>query len=170
MSESAGEQPTLGSQFKKFSVFGLTHQQATPQTAGITLSNADKWFKQAGVIPKMVTTTDTSICFSKLKQKKIDFKDFKKYLDDIAATKKIPLEELKSKLINCGDPGTNHATKAVSGGAVGRLTDTSKYTGQHKERFDESGKGKGKAGREDLHANDGYVSGYKEKGSYNDKH
>ena len=31
-----------------------------------------------------------------------------------------------------------------------RLTDTSKYTGSHKERFDESGKGKGKEGRETL--------------------
>ena len=29
-------------------------------------------------------------------------------------------------------------------GAVNRLTDTSQYTGSHKERFDSSGKGKGK--------------------------
>lgn len=28
------------------------------------------------------------------------------------------------------------------------MTDTSKYTGTHKERFDESGKGKGLAGRD----------------------
>ena len=53
---------------------------------------------------------------------------------------------------------------------MGRLTDTSKYTGQHKERFDETGKGRGKAGREDIHANDGYVSGYKEKDSYDKTH
>ena len=47
--------------------------------------------------------------------------------------------------------------------AVERLTDTSKYTGSHKERFDESGKGKGVAGRKDLHDNSGYVTGYKKK-------
>lgn len=42
-----------------------------------------------------------------------------------------------------------------------RLTDTAKYTGAHKERFDEEGKGKGIAGREDVAANDGYVQGFK---------
>jgi len=47
-----------------------------------------------------------------------------------------------------------------------RLTDTSKYGGTHRQRFDDSGKGKGKAGREDPKG-DGYVSGYKHKGSYN---
>lgn len=31
--------------------------------------------------------------------------------------------------------------------AVNRLTDTSKYTGSSKQRFDETGKGKGIAGR-----------------------
>jgi hypothetical protein len=31
-----------------------------------------------------------------------------------------------------------------------RLTDTSKYTGAHKQRFNEDGTGKGKAGREDI--------------------
>lgn len=42
-----------------------------------------------------------------------------------------------------------------------RLTDTSKYTGAHKERFDSAGKGKGAAGRDDIAANDGYVQGSK---------
>lgn len=53
-----------------------------------------------------------------------------------------------------------------------RLTDTSKYTGAHKERFDESGKGKGIAGRESVHENAeaGYVQGYKEKDTYDKTH
>lgn len=42
-----------------------------------------------------------------------------------------------------------------------RLTDTSKYTGSHKERFDSDGKGKGAEGRDDIVANDGYVQGFK---------
>ena len=49
-----------------------------------------------------------------------------------------------------------------------RLTDTSKYGGTHKQRFDDDGKGKGKAGRVDPKS-DGYVSGYKHKGSYDAK-
>lgn len=51
-----------------------------------------------------------------------------------------------------------------------RLTDTSKYTGSHKERFDESGQGKGKAGREDVKDDSGYVGGYKGAGTYDKTH
>lgn len=59
--------------------------------------------------------------------------------------------------------------KAKSVGAVERLTDTSKYTGSHKERFDESGKGKGKSGRENIVDNSGYVGAYKNAGTYDAK-
>lgn len=53
--------------------------------------------------------------------------------------------------------------------AVGRLTDTSRYTGSHKERFDDSGKGRGREGREELVENTGYVGAYKNAGTYDDK-
>lgn len=59
--------------------------------------------------------------------------------------------------------------KAAKAAAVDRLTDTSKYTGSHKERFDASGKGKGKAGREDAVESSGYVAAYKGSGSYDEK-
>lgn len=41
------------------------------------------------------------------------------------------------------------------------MTDSSQYTGSHKERFDESGKGKGAEGRADKVDNTGYVGNYK---------
>lgn len=52
------------------------------------------------------------------------------------------------------------------------MTDTSKYTGSHKERFDEGGKGKGIEGRvdRDEKAAEGYVGGYKGKDTYDKKH
>ena len=59
--------------------------------------------------------------------------------------------------------------KTVSDGAVKRLTDSTKYTGQHRGRFDENGKGKGKAGREDVPTNSGYVGAYKGRGTYDKK-
>lgn len=65
--------------------------------------------------------------------------------------------------------GTLSKQKAKTGGAVDRLTDTSKYTGSHKERFDESGKGKGIAGRQDILDDSGYVSAYKNAGTYDAK-
>lgn len=60
--------------------------------------------------------------------------------------------------------------QATSVGGVDRLTDTSKYTGSHKERFDESGKGKGKSGREDVGDDSGYVGNYKGAGTYDKSH
>lgn len=68
-----------------------------------------------------------------------------------------------------GAPGKLSKQKAKTGGAVDRLTDTSKYTGSHKERFDESGKGKGIAGRQDILDDSGYVSAYKNAGTYDAK-
>ena len=55
-------------------------------------------------------------------------------------------------------------------GGVEKMTDTSQYTGAHKERFDESGKGKGAAGRTDTVENTGYVGNYKGEGTYDKKH
>ena len=49
------------------------------------------------------------------------------------------------------------------------MTDTSQYTGSHKERFDESGKGKGADGRVDKAENTGYVGAYKGDGTYDKK-
>ena len=53
-----------------------------------------------------------------------------------------------------------------------RLTDSSKYTGSHKERFDEGGKGKGMSGRKDFDekADSGYVGAYKGKDTYDGTH
>ena len=62
--------------------------------------------------------------------------------------------------------------KAVTAGGVDRLTDSSKYTGSHKERFDESGKGKGTEGRVDRDDKvaEGYVGVYKGKDTYDETH
>ncbi|NXT73756.1 TPPP protein, partial [Zapornia atra] len=73
------------------------------------------------------------------------------------------------KLIEGKAPIISGVTKAISSPTVSRLTDTTKFTGSHKERFDPSGKGKGKAGREDLVDASGYVSGYKHAGTYDHK-
>lgn len=148
--------------FKAFAKFG------DPKSDGkqITLSNSDKWMKQAKVIDgKKITTTDTGIYFKKLKSQKVSIGDYQKFLEDLAKNKKIEVEEIKSKLANCGQPGT-HLAGVKTPSAVDRLTDTSKYTGTHKQRFDETGKGKGISGRKDLPDTSGYVSGYQNKDTF----
>ncbi len=59
--------------------------------------------------------------------------------------------------------------RAVASPTVSRLTDTTKFTGSHKERFDQTGRGKGKAGRVEVVDTSGYVPGYKHAGSYEKK-
>uniref|UniRef100_A0A1B6C674 TPPP family protein n=1 Tax=Clastoptera arizonana TaxID=38151 RepID=A0A1B6C674_9HEMI len=104
---AAGGKPSLEMQFCAFSKFGDTKSDGKT----ITLTQSDKWMKQAGVIDgKKITTTDTGICFNKLKSKTIPYKDFEKYVEDLANSKKISPDELKLKLQECGEPGTTATT------------------------------------------------------------
>nr|CAI5820246.1 unnamed protein product [Callosobruchus analis] len=154
---------TFDSNFKAFAKFG------DPKSDGkqITLSNSDKWMKQAKVIDgKKITTTDTGIYFKKLKSQKVTITQYLQFLEDLAKNKKIELEELKKKMTTCGPPGHHGVGPVKATSTVERLTDTSKYTGSHKQRFDETGKGKGIEGRKDIPDGSGYVSGYKNKNSY----
>ncbi|XP_024943785.1 TPPP family protein CG45057-like [Cephus cinctus] len=157
---------TFESQFIAFSKFGDTRSDGTT----ISLSQSDKWMKQAKVIDKNITTTDTAIAFNKLKQKTLSLEDYNKYINDLANTKNIAPKLLRDKMASCGLPGTPNTTQPTNSDTVSRLTDTTNYTGSHKERFDESGKGRGKEGRTDASANDGYVQGYKHKDTYDEKH
>ncbi|XP_043290046.1 tubulin polymerization-promoting protein homolog [Venturia canescens] len=164
-SPSAASGGSFISSFKAFSKFG------DPKSDGklITLSQSDKWMKQAKVIDgKKITTTDTGIYFKKHKSNKLGLEQYKAFLEELSKNKKVELAEMKSKMANCGPPGftggTSGAGKTAS--AVDRLTDVSKYTGSHKQRFDETGKGKGIAGRKDLPDQSGYVQGYQNKDTY----
>ncbi|XP_054000435.1 tubulin polymerization-promoting protein homolog [Hylaeus anthracinus] len=163
-SPGATQPGTFLSSFKAFSKFG------DPKSDGklITLSQSDKWMKQAKVIDgKKITTTDTGIYFKKHKSTKLGVEQYKAFLEELAKSKKVDLTEMKKKMAHCGPPGVTGASgvgKAAS--TVDRLTDVSKYTGSHKQRFDETGKGKGIAGRKDLPDQSGYVQGYQNKDTY----
>merc|ERR1712141_428808 len=151
----------LKSKFVSFSKFG----DKAADGATIKLSQSDKWFKQAGVIAaKGLSTTDTGIAFKKVSKNapKLSFQDWNRYLDEIANTKKLDVNSVKTKLVDCGEPGFTGETKVAKNAALDRLTDTSRYGATHRERFDSSGKGKGKEGRVDKKS-DGYVQGYKGK-------
>lgn len=98
--------------FKMFSKFG------DPKSDGkqITLSQSDKWMKQAKVIDgKKITTTDTAIHFKKLKSVKLGIDDYQKFLEDLAKNKKMEVEEIKRKLTTCGQPGVSTHVCNISG-------------------------------------------------------
>jgi hypothetical protein len=101
--ESSVDTAKLKEQFKAFSKFGDVKSDGKQ----ITLSQSDKWMKQAGVIDKKITTTDTGIYFKKMKSMKVGFVDYSKFLDELAKIKGVEASEVKSKLANCGTPGSN---------------------------------------------------------------
>ncbi|XP_068676012.1 tubulin polymerization-promoting protein family member 2-like [Montipora capricornis] len=163
--------------FKSFCAFGAGGKDAQPM-----MDNAKfgKLFRDLKLYDKKFTSTDTDIIFNRPEvksktERKIGFESFKKALE-LCAEKKYGSKDDVQKLIDkiCAGKGpvAVGATKQSKSGAVDRMTDTSKYTGSHKERFDDSGKGKGLEGRKDFDskAAEGYVGGYKGKDTYDKTH
>jgi len=164
---STGKGSPLLEQFRSFAKFGDSKADGRV----ISLSQSDKWMKQAKVIDgKKITATDTGIYFKKLKQLKLTLTDYQKFLDELAKAKKVDVAEIKEKMINCGPPGTTGTTATMKTAAVDRLTDAAKYTGSHKMRFDEAGRGRGIDGRKDIPDGSGYVQGYTHKNTYDKSH
>ncbi|XP_027698982.1 tubulin polymerization-promoting protein family member 2 [Vombatus ursinus] len=160
--------------FHLFAAFG----DSSSSGSSINNKNFTKLCKDCGIIDgKTVNNTDVDIVFSKVKERNartINWNQFQMALRELGQKKfrekkSDEILELMFALMKDKSPVASGVTKAVAVGGVDRLTDTSKYTGSHKERFDESGKGKGKAGRDDTKENTGYVSGYKDAGTYDQK-
>lgn len=101
--------PAFKDQFKAFCKFGDIKSDGKL----ISLSQSDKWMKQAKVIDKKITTTDTGIHFKKMKSVRVGILDYNKFLEDLAKTKKIELSEIKGKMANCGAPGVLHTTVSL---------------------------------------------------------
>lgn len=99
------EQTTFENQFSAFSKFGDTKSNGT----AISLSQSDKWMKQANVFGKKITTTDTGIHFKKFKSIKLNLPNYMIFLNDLANAKAMKLDDLKNKMVSCDGP---HITKA----------------------------------------------------------
>ncbi|KAK3789041.1 hypothetical protein RRG08_063757 [Elysia crispata] len=87
-------------------------------------------------------------------------------LDDKDVVKTV--DDIKAKFSAKAGQSAHQAVKTDK--TTDRLTDASKYTGSHKERFDKDGKGKGLEGRVDKADTSGYVGNYKNAGTYDSKH
>ncbi|KAJ3323338.1 hypothetical protein HDV06_001858 [Boothiomyces sp. JEL0866] len=155
--------------FNAFCHFGTARNASTDnlhKTGSMTTLNSGpmmdgsqfaKFCKDCNITKLKVTTTDVDIIFNKVKAKtarKIDEKQFK---DALVLLSQINypgqsngFELLLSDVVQSG--GTPKlvatATTPVNKGIVSKLTDTSLYTGTHKNKFNEHGKGLGLAGRD----------------------
>jgi len=116
-----------------------------------------KFAKDCQIIDgKKVTTTDVDIIFNKCKAKgarRMEWDQFRSAFQLLADKKypnKSPAESyitlLHTVTDNKGPIARGTVTQAT--GVYDKLTNTSMYTGSHKERFDANGIGKGSAGRD----------------------
>lgn len=174
MADAAGSVSELERSFRKFAVHGDTKATGHDMSG----KNFAKLCKDCKVIDGKTTTgTDVDIVFTKVKAKSarvITFEEFKQALKELSKKRFKSMGEEEAveavhALVAGKEPVLVGVTKVAKAGAVDRLTDTSKFTGSHKERFDQSGKGKGRAGREDPLDNTGFVAAYKGQGTYDDK-
>ncbi|XP_048380541.2 tubulin polymerization-promoting protein family member 3-like [Stegostoma tigrinum] len=174
MAEGERELAELQETFRRFAIHGDTKASGHDMTG----KNFAKLCKDCRVIDgKTVTGTDVDIVFTKVKAKAarvITFEEFRQALKELSRKRFKDLSEEEAieaiySLTAGKEPALVGVTKTTKSGAVDRLMDTSKFTGSHKERFDEEGKGRGKAGRENLVEHTGFVAAYKGRGTYDQK-
>lgn len=125
-----------------------------------------KLCRESGIMDKKaVTPASVDITFSKVKDKSkrtIDFNQFLQALKLLSAERfrgdepATAYQNVLDMVVEAGGPALI-GTKADASGIYDKLTDTSLYTGAHKERFDETGAGRGLAGRDSIALGKGYV-------------
>ena len=89
--------PNLHHQFLLFAKFGETCSDGSQ----ITLTQSDKWLRQAKVIDEWnVTTTDTAIAFRKISRgsTRLSYPGWLVFLRELAETKRLPLPQVWARL------------------------------------------------------------------------
>lgn len=167
------------------------NQSVNPKMAN--LKAATKMLKGAGFSHEEIQVFEASVFMQfapKTGKKEVSQDDFvSKMLRELAAKyiekkKKRPAKpdekeqlttQYKEKITAANQAEKNKttaSTKSTTADRVtGRLTDVKGYTASHKERFDkETGRGKGKEGRETKVENTGYTGQYRNKDTYDKTH
>lgn len=142
----SGPKPTsVREVFDKYTAFGHTGSAGE-----LDSSKFAKLCKESKLVGKQLSITDVDLIFTKACPKgvrRLDWAHFNKALDMVAESMKLSKDEVEKRLLSTGGPAVS-GTHVAANSIVDRLTDTSEYTGSHRERFDSSGKGRGKAGHD----------------------
>ena len=124
------------------------------------LDNA-KWAKlckDSGLVDKLFSKADVDLTFSKVVQKgkrKMAYPEFVEALRLVAAKKGCTEQEVGGAVAAAAP--SSSGTQADGDAVLAHFTDSSQYTGAHKHRFDEAGRGKGLAGRDSVAKGQGHV-------------
>ena len=142
---------TLQEVFTKFATFGKSHEASTGPAVTMDGKAFSKLCKDCKLIDSKLTATDVDLIFANNKvknkaERKITFQQFTVALELVAEKKGAPVSDIQQKIVEMGGPASNNVQKADTSGVYDKLTDASRYTGAHKSRFDEGGKGKGLVG------------------------
>lgn len=71
----------------------------------LPLTQSDKWLISARILDMVtLTTTDTGLAFFKFRKRAISYDEYLIYLDDLAATGNLDLEQMKLKMQSCVIP------------------------------------------------------------------
>ncbi|KAI3652328.1 hypothetical protein MP228_003631 [Amoeboaphelidium protococcarum] len=130
--------------FEQFANFGSSSAEKHE-----TIDNAKfaKLCRDCGIIDKKCTSVDVDIIFKKVVRKgerRIDFAEFQKALKQLSEKKFRADDGGQQKvlaLVAKSAPSTS-GTLTEADGVFEKLTDTSLYTGTHKEKFDKDGNAK----------------------------
>ena len=80
----------------------------------ITLTQSDKWLRQAGVFDAWnITTIDTALAFRKISRGCIylEFPAWRDFLEEFVMRTRQDLDRVLEKLEGCGSPSNNHTTR-----------------------------------------------------------
>ena len=80
----------------------------------ITLTQSDKWLRQAGVFDAWnITTIDTALAFRKISRGAIylDFPGWRDFLEEFVIKTRQEMDQVMEKLERCGRPSHSHTTR-----------------------------------------------------------
>ncbi|KAL2726700.1 tubulin polymerization-promoting protein isoform X2 [Vespula squamosa] len=70
----------------------------------ISLSQSNKWMRQADIFTDKFTQADTELHFYELHREKLDVEDYKKFINNLAKAKKLDPRVIITKMTKCGPP------------------------------------------------------------------
>lgn len=131
--------------FLEYSNFGVGQNKVTH----IDNFKFAKLAKECGLIDDNLTKAAVDISFQKImkRERKMSFDQFKACLKVMATKKQISYEDLVGMIVAHGGPQKNNVTEFADDDWVQKQTNPELYTGAHKYRFDQEGKGRGLEGR-----------------------
>ena len=125
---------------------------ASTATADMDSTRFAKLCRDCGLIGGGCTPTDVDLIFARVCPKgrrRIGYGEFEASLPLIAERRGESEEDVRATIEAAGGPASS-GTTPVSTEIIDKLTDATQYTGHHRHRFDDEGRGLGLAGRDSV--------------------